>query len=271
MKKILLSAVSLAVLSSAALAADLPSRKAPVAPPPPPPMWTGFYAGLNLGGGFSAGNGNSNSYNLYGMNGGVTNNVGSGVIGGGQIGYNYSITPMFLIGAEADFQGTSMNGYNQHTGFIPSTVTTDIQRVVTTSTNYTPYSYNSGKALNWFGTVRGRLGVTIMPTLLVYGTGGFAYGDVSRTNGGLYGNNNNVTQTGWTAGGGVEWMFMPNWSAKAEYLYTDLSGGGSNNYYWNENAGLGLNSTNNHTRWNTVRAGVNYHFNWAATPVVASF
>ncbi|MFM9152143.1 MAG: hypothetical protein ACKOPC_00785 [Methylocystis sp.] len=55
MKKILLSAVSLAILSGSALAADLPSRKAPVAPPPPPPpMWTGFYAGLNLGGGGGA-------------------------------------------------------------------------------------------------------------------------------------------------------------------------------------------------------------------------
>ena len=72
MKKILLSAVSLAVLSSAALAADLPSRKAPVAPPPPPPpMWTGFYAGLNLGGGWGAGNGNSSAYNLDGLNGGI--------------------------------------------------------------------------------------------------------------------------------------------------------------------------------------------------------
>ncbi len=100
MKKILLSAVSLAILSGSALAADLPSRKAPVAPPPPPPpMWTGFYAGLNLGGGWSGGNGNSNAYNLDGLNGGITNNIGSngnsgGVIGGAQIGYNYQINSL---------------------------------------------------------------------------------------------------------------------------------------------------------------------------------
>jgi outer membrane immunogenic protein len=286
MKKFLLSAVSLAVLSGSALSADLPSRKAPILPPPPPPpMWTGFYAGLNLGGGWSAGNGNGNAWNLYGMNGGVTNNIGSGVIGGGQIGYNYQISSLALggmgavIGAEADFQGTSMSSSTNHWGFIPSTVTTTTPGTVapgvtTTGTTYTPYAYNTGKALNWFGTIRGRIGLTIIPTLLVYGTGGFAYGDVSRTNGGLYGNNYNTTQTGWTAGGGAEWMFLPNWSAKAEYLYTDLSGSGSNNNWWNAgawNSGLGLNSVNNHTRWNTVRAGVNYHFNWDSAPVVARY
>jgi outer membrane immunogenic protein len=107
-----------------------------------------------------------------------------------------------------------------------------------------------------------------MPTLLLYGTGGFAYGEVQR-NGGVWGwNNNTATQTGWTAGGGAEWMFMPNWSAKVEYLYSDISGGNQNNWF---NIGAGLNNVNNHTRWNTVRAGVNYHFNWGAAPVVAKY
>jgi len=264
MKKILLSAVSLAILSGSALAADLPSRKAPVAPPPPPPpMWTGFYAGLNLGGGWDAGNGNKNAYNLYGANGGVTSKMSGGVIGGGQIGYNYQINSLglggmgALIGAEADFQGTSMGSNGSGT----------------TYNYFGNLSSNQGVSVPWFGTVRGRLGLTVMPTLLVYGTGGFAYADVSR-NGGLLGfNNGSATQTGWTAGGGVEWMFMPNWSAKAEYLYTDVSGGGNNNNNWlyQNNLGLGLNSVNNHTRWNTVRAGVNYHFNWGAAPVVAKY
>ena len=111
--------------------------------------------------------------------------------------------------------------------------------------------------------------LVVMPTLLLYGTGGFAYADV-QNNGGLYGTNqNSATQTGWTAGGGAEWMFMPNWSVKAEYLYTDVSGGNSN--YWGGNWGTSINNVNNHTRWNTVRAGVNYHFNWGAAPVVAKY
>ncbi len=274
MKKVLLSAVSLVVLTGSALAADLPSRKAPVLPPPPPPpMWTGFYAGLNIGGGWSAGGGNGNAWNLGGMNGGVTNNIGGGVIGGGQIGYNYQLGGAGLpgiggiggglggivIGAEADFQGTSMSQTNTGYG-----VAEGVPGVV----NGTPIWYQSGKSLPWFGTVRGRLGILAMPTLLLYGTGGFAYADV-QNNGGLYGTNrNSATQTGWTAGGGAEWMFMPNWSAKVEYLYTDVSGGNQNTWF---NLGTGINNVNNHTRWNTVRAGVNYHFNWGAAPVVAKY
>ncbi len=254
MKKVLLPLIFLAASLSSALAADLPSRKgAPAYAPPPPVMsWTGFYAGLSLGGGWGAGNGNSNYWNLNGWNGGVTNNISGGIIGGGQVGYNYQITPMFLVGAEADFQGTSMGGGAQQSWLL-----------------YNGMGVNQSTSIPWFGSVRGRLGVTIMPTLLVYATGGFAYGDTQRNGGAIGWNYNSATQTGWTAGGGAEWMFMPNWSAKAEYLYTDLSGGNMNEYGWN--AGVGLNNVNNHSRWNTVRAGVNYHFNLGPTPSMPAF
>ena len=96
---------------------------------------------------------------------------------------------------------------------------------------------NSTKNVDWFGTVRGRVGFTLpsMPNLMVYGTGGFAYGQVVNNVGfadnfltqgisavghGYYDN----TKTGWTAGGGVEWSpsMFPSWSLKAEYLYVDL-------------------------------------------------
>jgi len=118
------------------------------------------------------------------------------VLGGGQIGYNLQLSPLFVAGLETDFQGAS--------------------------------SHN----LDWFGTVRARLGITpFSPNLLIYGTGGFAYGEIRNgwNNGNGWNTVNNVG-TGWTAGGGVEWAFLPNWSAKAEYLYTDLSG--SNNGGW---------------------------------------
>ncbi len=238
MKKLLTAAslIALALSAGSALAADLPYRKeAPVyVPPPPPPVtWAGVYAGGNIGGGCGAGSGNSNYWNLYGLNGGVTNNLGGGVVGGLQVGYNYTLTPLFLVGLETDFQGTSM--------------------LAGTGTG----------GLDWFGTVRGRVGVTIMPTLLIYGTGGFAYGDFRS---GV--TQSDAIQTGWTVGGGVEWMFMPNWSAKLEYLYSDISGGNANGF----NAGIGINNVNNHTRWNTVRAGVNYHFNlFAPAPVLAKY
>jgi outer membrane immunogenic protein len=238
MKKLLSAAslIALALSAGSALAADLPYRKeAPVyvPPPPPPATWAGLYAGANIGGGWGAGNGESNSLNLFGFNNGVTNRLNGGVIGGLQVGYNYSLTPLFLVGLESDFQGTSMNSVRDTGG------------------------------LDWFGSVRGRVGVTFMPTLLIYGTGGFAYGEFRS---GF--TQSSAIQTGWTAGGGVEWMFMPNWSAKVEYLYSDISGGDLNGF----NAGLGINNVNNHTRWNTVRAGVNYHFNLGApAPVLAKY
>jgi outer membrane immunogenic protein len=239
MKKSLISAsaIALALAAGSAFAADLPSRKeapvyVPPPPPPPPPLWTGFYGGLNIGGGWTANSGGNNV------------NAG-GVVGGGQLGFNYSLTPMFLVGVETDFQGTSIGsggtGNTWWTGNIPA-----------------------GIHISWFGTVRGRAGVTLMPTLLIYGTGGFAYAEINRNFTG-----GSATQTGWTAGGGVEWMFMPNWSAKAEYLYTDVSGSNTN---WGWNPGIGLNNVNNHTRWNTVRAGVNYHFNFGGNaPVLAKY
>ncbi len=265
-KSFLAAAVSLAALSvSGAFAADLPSRKeAPVYIPPPPMItWTGIYAGLNLGGGWSASSVNPNSTALYvspatgnlyalpGNNSGGSN--AGGVVGGGQIGYNYQIN-QFLIGAETDIQGTSMSsGGNNNYALYPDPL------VAGGFLNPMSPSGNRGVSLNWFGTLRGRVGYLFTPTLLLYGTGGFAYG-------GIQAGNFNNTRTGWTAGGGVEWMFMPNWSAKAEYLYTDLSSGGTTGA-WGWNYGY-----NRHPQYNVVRAGVNYHFNFGgAAPVVAKY
>ncbi len=243
-------AVAAALAAGAAQAADLPSRKAPppvFVPPPPVLTWTGFYAGLNLGGGWMA----NNSSNLWGW--GNNGNTG-GVVGGGQIGYNYQLSPMFVVGLETDFQGTSIGSGGG-------------------ANNLWALGWGWGNGgstarINWFGTVRGRAGITFpgMPTLLVYGTGGFAYGEVQRNS---WWNQNSAVQTGWTAGGGAEWMFLPNWSAKAEYLYTDISGNNQNAFF---NPGFGLNNVNNHTRFHTVRAGVNYHFNFGApAPVLAKY
>jgi outer membrane immunogenic protein len=265
MKKIgLLPAVLLAAFSGAAFAADLPYRKAAPAyvPPPPPPMWTGFYAGLNLGGGWSAKSVNPYALSPYVSATGAVHflpgndNGGSsagGVVGGGQIGYNFQFTPNVVVGVETDFQGTSMrSGGNRNFLLYPDPVI--------------PGSYllplwpagNPGVAVNWFGTVRGRAGFLFTPTLMVYGTAGFAYGGVSAG----FSNQSN-TRTGWTAGGGVEWMFLPNWSAKAEYLYTDLNSGGATGPFGFQ-AGY-----HRHPQVNTVRAGLNYHFNFGAAPAVA--
>jgi outer membrane immunogenic protein len=273
------SAIALALSAGSAFAADLPSRKeAPVyiPPPPPPPLWTGFYVGLNIGGGWDA-NGGSSGYSAYYdpnipfgapnaavgpnlfflPNGNTVGNAG-GVVGGAQAGYNLQFN-QFVIGAETDFQGTSIGGSGNNAA--QTLFPTPYTYTGSTNSYLTPVSALTGAniSLAWFGTVRGRAGYLITPTLLLYGTAGFAYGQVD-----AWGLRN--TRTGWTAGGGVEWMFAPNWSAKAEYLYVDLdsngaTGGGGWNYGYHF-----------HPEINVVRAGVNYHFNWGApAPVLAKY
>ena len=303
MKRLAYSAAILALSIGSALAADLPSYKAPPPPPPPPPpLWTGFYVGLNAG--YTWSNSNNTVLTAGGLvfnplgglvaigparaagigANGVLPSSSSGFIGGGQIGYNWQFGSSFLIGVEADIQGvaSSNSAGRQFTsvpitagGFIPGFRATQF--------------INSSRNLDYIGTVRGRLGWLFTPTLLVYGTGGLAYGGVSTTTS-LFGlpiaspipftawagsSTYSDTRVGWTAGGGLEWMFMPSWSAKVEYLYYDL-GTVSHSFLAVSNAlggpafGTVLQSS---TRFNghIVRAGVNYHFNWGAAPVMAKY
>jgi len=287
MKKVAaISAIALAMGMGSALAADLPSRKAPpvYVPPPPPLIWTGFYGGLNIGGGWSNNNNNNQgsaywdpSYpfgasgilpqlgtpNLFFLpNSNNQNGTAGGVIGGAQVGYNFQFNPSIVVGVEADFQGSSISSNNNNSGysFYPSPFFTPGAAALNDVLVPVSAINNGNRALNWIGTVRGRAGWLFTPSLLVYGTAGFAYGGVS-----AYGYND--TRTGWTAGGGLEWMFAPRWSAKVEYLYVDLSSGGNNNNGFNWNWGY-----NFHPQGNIVRAGVNYHFNWAEpAPVLAKY
>ena len=180
-----------------------------------------------------------------------------GVLGGAQAGYNFQFG-QFVIGAETDFQGTSISSSNTNGGGVlyPAFYNNAGGGNYLTAVNLVG---SANANLSWFGTVRGRVGYLITPTLLLYGTGGFAYGQVD-----AWGFSS--TNTGWTAGGGVEWMFAPHWSAKVEYLYVDLSGSNSLN-----NSGYNF-GYNYNPRLNVVRAGVNYHFNWGApAPVVAKY
>ncbi len=181
------SALVLAVVlaAGAAHAADLPYRKAdPVYAPALPPAfsWTGFYAGASVGGGFSG----TDAFNSYlGTSGGKAD----GVVGGLQVGYNYQVSSRFVVGIENDFMAsglkTSRNGINE-------------------------------VSLPFYGRVAVvRASRSWIHHLLVYGTGGMAFGEVKDS--GI-----DKMRIGWTAGGGVEWAFRQNWSAKVEYLYTDL-------------------------------------------------
>ena len=260
------------------MAADLPSRKeAPVyvPPPPPPPLWTGFYLGVNIGGGWTAGGGQSGTSayydpnysiaqtvngtsNLYFLpNGNTVGNQG-GVVGGAQAGYNFQFN-QFVIGGETDFQGTSLSGGNNNPLVAYPAFYNNNGAFGSNNLAAVGAITGANISLPWFGTVRGRVGYLFTPTFLIYGTAGFAYGQVD-----AFGFNN--TRTGWTAGGGAEWLFAPHWSVKAEYLYVDLdSNGTTGTFGWTYGQHF-------HPQLNVVRLGVNYHFNFAApAPVVAKY
>lgn len=308
MKRIFLSAVSLAVLTGSALAADLPSRKEAPVIAPPPPMWTGFYAGLNAG--YSWGT-NTNAYTQnWGQDtsgsvtaaafnvgpiamDGVISNTQSGFMGGAQFGYNYQYGSNIVIGIEADIQGANVRGSGRSSGLTVGNVTiTNGNPQVSTSTNNIG-STRIQAGLDYLGTLRGRIGYIFAPSFLLYGTGGFAYGgawsevvQTAFTNGTTsFGGSTfpiapiiwngagqqNQILTGWTAGAGAEWMFMPNWSLKAEALYWDLGRMNINTAsYSSEPTNIGWGRSNVNYSGIVARAGVNYHFNFSA-PVVAKF
>jgi outer membrane immunogenic protein len=188
---VLLASAAIAASASIASAADIGVRRH-AAPAPvvvaPVLTWAGFYAGANIGYGWSSGSDPSFTSDL------------TGVIGGGQLGYNWQTGPL-VIGIEGDFQGSGQ--HRSDTGTIGATVFTVDRRIP------------------WFGTLRGRIGYSPGP-LMVYFTGGGAWLNyqLSSTSGGTTVSDNSTT-TAWTIGGGAEWMFAPKWSAKLEYLYLD--------------------------------------------------
>ena len=306
MKTKLAATTAILLVSSlgSAFAADIATKKAPPAPAPTP-IWKGIYVGLNAGGIW--GNNNSVSVTTFPSstyaqsnaiywapgNGSVGSNANNlaGFIGGAQIGYNWQPTfsgQNFVAGFEADIQGIAGTGNGNRKGFW-------ISPASEADTSLQNYSNTSG-SMNFLGTVRGRVGWLAMPTLLVYGTGGLAYGGVNfsrslstieQNSAGVnqwwaYGNaSSNNTMVGYSAGGGVEWMFMPNWSAKAEYLYYNLgslSAQSTQILAPISSTTIGLQTFRTTAYSGTVdgniaRAGVNYHFNLGPTsaPVVAKY
>jgi outer membrane immunogenic protein len=262
-RKLLLSTVAVTAMVGSAYAADLPSRRAPppmaYAPPVPIFTWTGLYVGINAGAAFR---GNSNivypssafggAVPLPGLSTNTSNNAR--FIGGGQVGYNWQIN-QFVLGVETDFQGLTRANNNLYGG------------------------YGSNGGAGYLGTVRGRLGVA-MDRFLVYGTGGFAYGNTNSNNTVIGLNNfgapayftnysNNNIRVGYAVGAGVEYAFTPNWSVKVEYLFADL---GRNNRTYLAPGGLSGFTVNNREQDHIIRAGLNYRFGWAGPgPVLARY
>ena len=226
MKRVALLASAATLIGSTAFAADLPSRKvAPVAPVAPVFTWTGFYAGINAGGGWGNEKIKSIWYDPSGnrspeelasfINPPYANNR-SGFIGGIQLGYNYQIN-QFVVGIEADFMGSTIGGSSQSPvlvifGTIDNVSRTKVQQ-------------------DWLGTVRVRGGYSI-DRLLIFLTGGLAYGNaqVSTTSTdtvdgvveSVWQGGKQSTKFGFTVRAGLEYALTNNWLIRAEYLYYNL-------------------------------------------------
>lgn len=234
---LLLAASVSASAASSVLAADLgPYRPAPpsVADYAPPPFsWTGLYMGANLGYGWGGGDRvGVTDTGVFQGNAGTLNT--DGVFGGAQFGYNYQ-AGRFVMGFEADIQASDTN-----------------DSLIGTAG---PYSVAASSNINYFGTVRGRLGVTAGPALL-YVTGGWAWADVDYKLSTFDGVTlttltDNSFKSGYALGGGVEYALGRNWTAKMEYQYLDF---GKTTL-----AGAGI-STKESLDVHTVRMGVNYKF-----------
>jgi outer membrane immunogenic protein len=194
---VLLAAAAIGLAASQALAADLP-RKAPayVPPPPPPPTWTGCYIGGNIGGAFGHA---SATFNI-----GEASANGSGFAGGGQIGCDYQFAGGWVLGFRDMFDWTS-NSRSRTIALGP------LAGGVVDFRN------------RWFDTLTGRLGYAVQPNWLLYFQGGAVWSRVEAdlTFAGVQGSASD-TKTGWTIGGGFEWMFAPHWSAFLEGNYMDF-------------------------------------------------
>lgn len=225
MRKFLLAGVIFGLLSTAAVAADLgrpygrPSNKDQPEPYYPPPFsWSGFYVGLQAGWAWGDVDATTTipteafSYST------------DGFIGGAHVGVNWQASTL-VFGIEADIEGSGLGGSG--VGTFGNIHSTDV---------------------NWLGSVRGRLGVTVTPRTLLYATGGWAFGgvDINSTVGSF-----NSTRTGWTAGAGIEHAISPFTMVRLEYRFTDLG---------SETFSNGLSTDTSDVMFSAIRAGISWKF-----------
>jgi outer membrane immunogenic protein len=295
LRSVLLALVGVAA-STAAIAADLPTRKQPPAPVPivAPWSWTGFYLGGYLGGTFGSANwhddggsfgdeiggpigcgGPLDSCNFGGSGNSSTH---AGFAGGGYVGYNYQFGSNWVLGIEGEFgylgignSGDNISG-NAIDGF----------------GNLYPYGINSSFSDHEVARVRGRLGYAVEPQMLLYVAGGWTW---TETNASISGYccgtlgllppvvvnplgpigpiaQSNFSQSfsrgidGWNIGVGGEYAFTPNWIARIEYIYDGFSNLNYNLNFFPNSSSAALFNDSRHIglNVNTIRVGLEYKF-----------
>jgi outer membrane immunogenic protein len=249
MKKLLAAVIGAVLLyGAAASAADTPVKAPPIVAATP--TWAGFYIGINGGYGWQTRNDNLNYVDIGGLE-----NTGSGFdarggFGGGQIGYNLQSTN-YVYGIEADFEGSGIRG--------------------SFSQSPAPGAFCCGPGdifagaskLDWFGTLRGRLGYAFDRSLL-YVTGGLAYGHLNQT---IVATNPAIpvvfynlafaqTKAGYVLGAGYEYKITPAWSLRVEYQYLDFGSDSLSSVPGAPNPTAVAGNVQN--SFNTARIGLNY-------------
>jgi len=212
-----LAVANLVTASALAIASCTSAYAADVRRPPPPPMmqpiytWNGFYFGGHIGGVSTREDATEDFVTV--------SPDPSGFLGGVQAGYNYQIAPFWLIGIEGELSWTAASA--------------------------TADDFHSRH--NWYDTFDGRLGYLVGPSWLLYAKGGVAWMNADYS---VPFSSINVTRTGFNIGAGAEFMFAPQWSAKAEYTFLDFG---------TENLGFPLNGIAVDTQVHEFKVGVNYH------------
>jgi outer membrane immunogenic protein len=263
------AAISAMLGISAASAADMAVKALRPAPIVAVYNWTGGYVGVNGGwawdnsaghlDAFSTGPGPLVDLGPAVAAGLVPTNLGAkheGGFGGAQVGYNWQ-TDRWVFGLEADIQGADIGRAN----------------LIIVQGPGGPVSTTGRDHIDWFGTLRGRIGLAAN-NVLFYGTGGLAYGGTNSSvsllatpaQAGNFAGSVNDTRFGWAAGAGVEWGITPNWTAKAEYLHVDL--GSSSVTMTDSQFPLAFATYSFHHQLDTVRVGVNYK--WGG-PILANY
>jgi opacity protein-like surface antigen len=292
----LAAALALACAAAPASAADL-------APPPPAFTWSGLYIGFNAGYAWPANLAFSTSAvnafdssaipalaapavipHLWGPASaiGATGSIGThlnGFFSGGQLGYNWQFSDHWVAGLEADIDAGGVRGGGGFTNLTPAAIFPPFVAATSVSVNRT---------LEYLGTVRGRLGYAITPTMLLYATGGLAYGGISTST--------TVRQSltpselvtaatqpdffdnrlGWTVGGGVETALTGEISAKLEALYYNLGSADTAGAPLVHNAVFGaavvgdVISTSTRFQGFVFRGGLTYRFDGSASTAAGS-
>jgi outer membrane immunogenic protein len=281
MRSLILGAAGAIFFLPPVQAADIYGPYAPIFP------WTGFYLGANGGGGaasrtasFTPNDANVQAITCGGASGGtcpgpVTVNLGGGV-GGLQFGYNWQ-WGNWLAGFETDFAGSGVTG-KKGSDFMLGRASSKLE---------------VSEDLDWFGTVRVRIGPKLSANVLTYVTGGLAYGSVHEnarlnseagagaTSGGFafsctagpncFAGSASRTAMGWSAGTGLEYSFWTNLSLKIEYLFVDLGSGRTVNAIAQTGGGGAIPSSFaagiNENDFHIFRFGLNYQFNQCCEPL----